>query len=539
MVTPHRADRRYAGAVGAIVAVALILRFVQIGSNSFWIDEINVLSFVRSGHLLSGLRNQGGPFEPPLHYLAVWLAAFLPWGFETTARIPAAVFGSVEVLALALFARRMTGRRDVALLAGVFLAVAPFAVRYSQENRYYTTFSALHLLTWWLVVRALQLRTRAAFAWWGAAVALMILSHPFAPLVVLLQVAVVGWVARREHRGGRPDTARALVQRGFRGLALAAVVVAPWYLWGALQWVPDLWNGRSYKLNPRPRASVDLDVDLVKRAAQWLLGNGGRWTLLAILLVVLAVGSIALAKDRLRRTALAVALYSGAFFIALVPLAHLLNTYLAMRRLEFLLPPMVLLAALGAVAVADTLRDRRPQNPYPARRAMAAVGVAVVGLSAVALITYYSTEKTNYRALARVIGATPKADLVVVGPVDERWPRALKHYLDWSHVHRRLRFIIPGRPSPRLELPRGSIVWVTGSPPADGAFTTRALNSVPDLQVIAGDRSAPAAILPWFVSVSQPQTLDQLRRELARVQGLAVLLSPPASSRLGGLFTGR
>ena len=58
----------------------------------------------------------------------IWLASVLPVGFEAAARVPAALFGTIEVLALAQLARRLTGRRDVALLAGAYLAVAGLAI---------------------------------------------------------------------------------------------------------------------------------------------------------------------------------------------------------------------------------------------------------------------------------------------------------------------------------------------------------------------------------------------------------------------------
>ena len=61
-----------------MVLIALALRLYHLGAQSFWIDEINVMSFVRSGHLFSDLRDRGGPFEPPLHFLTVQGALLLP-----------------------------------------------------------------------------------------------------------------------------------------------------------------------------------------------------------------------------------------------------------------------------------------------------------------------------------------------------------------------------------------------------------------------------------------------------------------------------
>ncbi len=385
---PSAPDARpFAYAVGAVVLLGLVLRLVQLGTDSLWVDEINVVSFVRSGHLLTHLRNQRGPFESPLHPVVVWMALRLPIDFETAARVPAALFGTLEIFGLVMFTRRVTGRREVAILAGLLLAVAPFAVRYSQEVRYYTTFSALHVVTWWLVVRALQLRTRAAFVWWGVAVGVLLLAHPFAPVVVVAQLGVALAVLRRGRRG--PQGTGAEARDLGVGVLVAAVVAAPWYLWGALRWIPDIVHGHSYALNTDVFPHVRLEPDLYGRIAQWLLGNAGRWTLLSVLLVLLALAAPLLARGPLRRVALGVLAYVVLFVALLVPLAWALHTYLAVRRIEFLVPPLVLLAAIGIHAVAVRVAElaarasahrtgaagcRRRHDDGPGRRAVAGRG---------------------------------------------------------------------------------------------------------------------------------------------------------------------
>lgn len=532
-MTDPAAKRRFVVGACAVLLIGTALRLFRLDANSFWVDEISVFSFVRSNHFLEHLRTQGGPFEPPLHFVLVWLATRLPMGFETAARLPAAVAGVAEVGMVMLLARRLTRRHDVAILAGLFLAVAPFAVRYSQENRYYTLFSALHLATWWLVVRALDRRDRGAFLWWGLGVGLLFLAHPFAPLVLGAQLVAVWRLTRaRMVAAGSDPTLQddGLAVRVRAGAIVAAVVAVPWFLWGAIRWIPALLDGRSYALNTGEREAVGLNLDLFKRTTEWLLGNSARWTFLIVLLLALTIGAVTAAEPRLRRVAWWVSGYTIGFVVILVPLTQVLRTYLAMRRIEFLVAPAVLVAAIGVVATGHRVRSWR--GAVMGQRYRMTIVLTVAALSCAAVLAYYSTEKTNYRELAEVITRVPAQDLIVVGPVDERWPVAINAYLRWKGVHRDLTFVVAGRGLPNLRYRGGRVVWITGSSPEQPGFRTTALNSVADLQVIAGDRSAPGAIVAWFASTTVPPSGAALHRELEIVRALPVTLPPPAGSSL-------
>ena len=269
---------------------------------------------------------------------------------------------------------------------------------------------------------------RSAFVWWGVAVGAMLLAHPFAPVVVLVQLGVALVLLRRD-RGASGDGDGAARPRDLGvGVLVAAVVIAPWYVWGAFRWIPDIVRGHSYALNPDALPRVRLEPDLYRRIAQWLLGNGGRWTLLSAALVLLALAAPLLASGALRRLALAVLAYVLLFVALLVPLAWALHTYLAVRRIEFLVPPLILLAAIGISAGALRVAGWTARHPRFARVRAGGVVVAtmvvVVGLSVVAVLLYYPTQKTEYRALAEVLRDVPRDDTVVVGPIDRRWRRA-------------------------------------------------------------------------------------------------------------------
>ncbi len=517
--------RRYGIAVAVIVGLALALRLYHLGAQSFWVDEISVASFVRSGHLLTDLRDRGGPFEPPLHYFAVWAALHLPIGFETAARVPAAVYGTLEVLALVLLTREATGRRAPALVAGALLAVAPFAVRYGQENRYYTTFSALALLTWWLWLRAVRTRTRGAWVLYGLVASLLLLAHPFAPLVLVIQGIAVLALALRS-----PESTWSKLSGYVVGAVLALVLVAPWYIWGATRWIPDLRAGKSYSLNPPAQADVQLEPDLFKRTAEWLLGNSPRITPLVVLLVLAAIVAPLVASGRSRRVAVWVMAYTLGVFLILVPLATAMGTYFAFRRIESLLPPLLLLAALALVGLGDRIAGRPAADGRRRRVAWVVAGGAVavvVAVSGVATVKYYRSEKSDYRSLAKVVAGAPRDSLVVIGPVDTRWVPWITDYLDWKGVKRPVQFLVAGTAAPRLAFDGAPVTWLTGSPPTAPGFRTRALNDLDRMQIIAGDRSVRQAILPWFASTSHPTT----RRQLQQQRDAIFTLSPFMDAR--------
>jgi hypothetical protein len=503
--------------------LALFLRCYALGSQSFWIDEISVTSFVRSGHVLSDLRSRGGPFEPPLHYLTVLAALHLPFGFETAARIPSAIFGTLEVLALVLLTREATRRRTTALVAGLLLAVAPFAVRYSQENRYYVMFSTLALVSWWLLLRALRRRDRAAWIWYGVVAAAMQLTHPFSPLVLALEALVVAWFLWRER--GTPETR--VLRRGY-GLAIVVGValILPWYVYGAITWIPNLVDGKSYALNPSGQFAVPFDAELFKRGGEWLLGNSATLTLLVALAVVAVLASPLLARGRARVVAAAAVAYVVIFFVVLVPLARALGTYFAYRRVESLVAPMVLAIAIALVAGVDRLRAMHVSRRVAL--AIGAVAVAVLaGLSLAASISYYGTEKTNFRAFAREVHDAPSGRRIIVGSSTRRTAGLIRDYLHWKGVDRNLTFIVPGHSQAARSLPTDGVLWLTGAPPQRPDMTTRALNDLSKMQVIAGDKSGLLVVLPWFASTSHPRSVEELDAQRAAIARLPPFLPAP------------
>jgi hypothetical protein len=351
----------------------------------------------------------------------------------------------------------------------------------------------------------------------------MQLTHPFAPAVLIAQALVIGFLVWRQR--GTPAA-----KPEFRGYLLAVllgvVLILPWYLYGAFEWIPNVIDGKSYAFNPPGQYSVPVDGELFKRGAEWLLGNSGRVTPLVVLLVVGLAAAPVLARGRDRIVASFILVYTLVLVLALVLLARVLGTYFAYRRVESLIPPLLLVVAIAIVGGVDRLRSWSVPTRAAALLGGVAAGLLIV-LSLLATISYYGTEKTDYREFARVVRDAPEDSLVVVGPVDERWLRLIPRYLEWKGVDREVVYVEASGPRPDLPVRPGGVTWLTGAPPNLPELSTRALNDLDDLQVIAGDSDGLLVILPWFASTSNPGSAEELHRQRDAIAGLTPFLPAP------------
>src|SRR5262249_26800268 len=241
---------------------------IQIGHDSLWMDEVTV-AYRSQPHRMFREVGGAGVLAPPASYLLTAASLQLPLGIEAAVRLPIAFFGLLEVLALYLLARELSRKAAVGLIAALFLAVAPFAVRYSQEARYYVMFSALHLLSWWLLLRALRGRRMRDWMALGACDGLLLLTHQYAVVVVSVQVGAMAVVALREGLA-KPKSGRAIASGAGISLAVAAAFELPWLLYSLPKSISD---GRALTPDVAGGHGIRIDLDLAKRGATFLFGN--------------------------------------------------------------------------------------------------------------------------------------------------------------------------------------------------------------------------------------------------------------------------
>jgi len=123
----------------AVTILAAADRIYRLSGRSLWLDETVT---AQSAHLNSAAdliaQSQVYVNQAPLFYFVTW--GLRAWGDgEFILRLPAAIFGTLAVIAVYLLGRSVFGPR-AGVIAALLTAVMPYAVWYSQEARNYTLF---------------------------------------------------------------------------------------------------------------------------------------------------------------------------------------------------------------------------------------------------------------------------------------------------------------------------------------------------------------------------------------------------------------
>jgi mannosyltransferase len=208
-----------------IIVVGFLLRIYRIDDQSVWYDEAFSLTVSRLP--LAEMTDQliRDFCQPPLHYymLHVWFELFGFGAFQ--ARLLSAVFGTLAIVMIYLFARYLFDPKT-AFLSAILLAVSQLAVMYSQEARPYALFLFLVLCSSYSFVRALQEKNERF--WWGfvAWAILMIYTHYYGVFVVLA-LFLYGILYRQRY--AFPGSWL------IGGMVLGFVLYAPWILSGVTE----------------------------------------------------------------------------------------------------------------------------------------------------------------------------------------------------------------------------------------------------------------------------------------------------------------
>ena len=218
-------------AVLCILAAGIAIRFLALGQQSFWHDEVHSVTTARGEagtRLVDAIFNVHGPLY--LVLLRGWMHIF--GHTEIQIRTLSAILGSVGLVLFYRMARRLAGR-TTGIIALVILACSPYYLWYSQEARNYVLLFDLGLIAVPAFLNELERRTRASFLVALLTLAATCLANLSGFFLLVLNGIYVLTVGRQ---------LRYPVRRFLLLALLSAVILSPWIIRGAA-WTGPLHLG--------------------------------------------------------------------------------------------------------------------------------------------------------------------------------------------------------------------------------------------------------------------------------------------------------
>jgi mannosyltransferase len=166
--------------VGIALALFVGLALWNITAPSIWFDEA-FSAYIIQFNLIDIARYTATDVHPPLFYwlLKGWTAVF--GHTELGLRSMSVFFGLVAAVFGYLIVRRKFGRR-AALVGLLILVLSPLFIRYSQEARMYTLSAAIIFSATYVMLRAIEAKSRKLWVLYGVLVSLGMWTHYFTAL---------------------------------------------------------------------------------------------------------------------------------------------------------------------------------------------------------------------------------------------------------------------------------------------------------------------------------------------------------------------
>jgi len=214
---------------GWLALFAAGLRLPTLGFESIWYDEAFTVWLARLDlpHLFAALP---GDIHPPLWYLIEWGVVRTLGYSEWAVRLPAAIFGILDVILIWRVADLLGFDRRTKWIAGGLVAVLPSAIYYSQDARMYPMLAFLVL---WMIIAVLKGR----WLYFTIAGILAVYLHNLAPfyVAVIWLVPFVSLLVQYFNvRSGRPRSlmAEELILRGLvRRIIAGLAIFLAWLAW--------------------------------------------------------------------------------------------------------------------------------------------------------------------------------------------------------------------------------------------------------------------------------------------------------------------
>ncbi|MEN6442142.1 MAG: glycosyltransferase family 39 protein [Methanoregula sp.] len=169
--------------LSAIILLAFILRFFDLGKESLWLDEASsyyLTNVTSPGEVWTNAFNDR---HPPLFNLALWAVRILGSN-EFWLRFPSACAGVATVVVIFFLAREITNEK-VGLISALLLAVSPFDIYYSQEARMYAFAVLFVALAYYAFFKSCRSRQWYDWTLFGVACAAAFYSHFYTSFAII------------------------------------------------------------------------------------------------------------------------------------------------------------------------------------------------------------------------------------------------------------------------------------------------------------------------------------------------------------------
>jgi len=406
-------------ALGAILLLALALRFYRLDAQSLWNDEGTSVALAQRD-LVAIARDAAHDIHPPLYYylLHYWVA--LAGSSEFAVRSLSALIGVLLVACIWLLSRRLFGPTESAL-AALLAALSPFQVYYSQEARMYILLAlcgALSVLAFWHFAQTLgraskRQRVLAICAYMLTSI-LSIYSHYLAfALLLAHNIAFLIWLLMPDRQEQRTRQRWLPLWIGLQAAILLSY--APWLL---LSW-------RSLQSWPAVSAPLTLGGLLRNAARVFAFGvtveerlRYSMWGAAFAAMMIPAVLTLLSRKEVTSRSRWETWLAS-LYLFAPVAVLFVLSLQRPLYKPKFLIlasPAYYLLIGRGLVVLGGWLRQITQR--WVGSATIVLMGLLIVGASAHSLRQLYwdgRFHRDDYRGIAAYIQATStKQDAILI-----------------------------------------------------------------------------------------------------------------------------
>lgn len=186
-------------AIISTIALGAFLRILNLGFQSFWYEELMVLSYSKADSFFSYLKNYLSTPDaaPPFFSAIIYFLRQLGVNSEFGLRLPSAIFGILSIHMVYLIGKKMSNTY-VGISAALMTATSGALIYYSQELRYNSMLIYFILLFSWLSLSFTELTKKKVILWYFSILTLSLVHY--IGLYFILQILVVLFISSNDKK---------------------------------------------------------------------------------------------------------------------------------------------------------------------------------------------------------------------------------------------------------------------------------------------------------------------------------------------------